>query len=49
MKKWNVTIKEFGNPHPISTCYYGDVNYLFVRDFFGCQEPDVEWYEIKEE
>lgn len=49
MRKWNVTIKEVGNPNPIHTSYYGDVDYIFVRDFYGCKEPDVEWYTIEEE
>lgn len=49
MATWNVTIKEVNRPTPITTCYVGDVDYNFVRDFFGCEEPDVEWYSIKKE
>lgn len=49
MTTWNVTIKEVNRPTPITTHYVGDVDYNFVRDFFGCEEPDVEWYSIKKE
>lgn len=49
MRKWKVTIKEVGNDKPITTHYVGNVDYIFVRDFFGCKESDVEWYEIEEE
>lgn len=49
MRKWKVTIKEVGNDKPITTYYAGNVDYKFVKDFFGCEESDVEWYEIEEE
>lgn len=49
MKKWKVTIKEVLNNEPIVTYHYGTLSYAEVRDFFGCKEPDVEWYKIEEE
>ena len=34
---------------PIVTYYTGDVDYNFVKEWFGCDQPDVEWYRIEEE
>lgn len=48
MRKWKVTIKEKLMDQPISTTYTGDVDYNFVKDFFGCEGADVEWYKIEE-
>lgn len=47
MRKWKVTIKEVNNPKPITTYYYGNVSYEFIVEWFGCTEPDVEWYTIE--
>ena len=49
MRKWIVTIKEVERPKLITTTYVGDVDREFVEEFFGCNEPDVEWYKIEEE
>lgn len=49
MKTWKVTIKEKLCERPIITLYTGDVDRDFVRDWFGCEQPDVEWYDIEEE
>lgn len=49
MKKFKVTIKEKFTDRPIITSYTGDVDIDFVVKFFGCKEPDVEWYNIEEE
>ena len=49
MKKWKVTIKEKMMDRPIETYYVGDVDREFVKKWFGCDQPDVEWYEIEEE
>lgn len=49
MKRWKVTIKEVGTIKPIVTYHHGYLNYNEVRDFFGCEEADVEWYNIEEE
>ena len=34
---------------PIVTTYTGDVDYELIKKFFGCDQPDVEWYNIEEE
>lgn len=47
MKTWKVTIKEVMMDRPIETTYTGDVDYQYVKQFFGCEEPDVEWYNIE--
>lgn len=49
MKRWKVTIKEAMIEKPIVTYYVGDVDYKFVKEWFGCDQPDVEWYRIEEE
>lgn len=49
MKKWKVTIKETMCEKPITTYYCGDVDYKFVKEWFGCDQPDVEWYHIEPE
>ena len=43
---YNVTIKEIGRELPINTSITTDRDLDFVRDFFGLEEPDVEWYTI---
>lgn len=48
MKTYNVTIKEVGNPNLLHPSYTGDVDRDFIIDFFGLNEPDVEWYKIEE-
>lgn len=47
MKTWKVTIKEKMMDRPIETTYTGDVDDQYVKQFFGCEEPDVEWYKIE--
>ena len=49
MKKWKVTIKEVMCEKPIVTHYVGDLDYAGVKKFYGCDQPDVEWYTIEEE
>jgi hypothetical protein len=48
MRTWKVTIKEKLMNRPIETTYTGDVDYEFVKKWFGCDQPDVEWYKIEE-
>ena len=48
MKTWEITIKEGGNPNLLHPSYTGDVDRDFIIEFFGLNEPDVEWYKIKE-
>jgi hypothetical protein len=47
MKHFKATIKERGG-HILHPEYYGDVTKEFLIDFWGCNEPDVVWYTIKE-
>lgn len=47
MKIWKVTIKEKLMDKPITTTYTGDVDYEFVKKWFGCDQSDVEWYNIE--
>jgi hypothetical protein len=48
MKTWKVTIKEVGREKPIETYHSGNRTYSEVKEFFGCNESDVEWYKIEE-
>lgn len=48
MKTYNVKIKEVGNDHIITTSYKGVADRQAVIDWFGLEEPDVEWYKIEE-
>lgn len=48
MKTWEITIKEAGNPNLLHPSYTGDVDRDFIIEFFGLNEPDVEWYKIEE-
>lgn len=48
MRKFRVKIWEVGKSTPIVTEYSGDVTQKEVEDFFGCNQPDVAKYEIKQ-
>ena len=49
MKKYKINYKEAGSER-IGTCYHsGDLSKDEVIEFFGLNEPDVEWFEIIEE
>lgn len=48
MKKFIIRIKEKGNYHIITTSHTGDRSRESVVNFFGLEDPDVEWYEIEE-
>lgn len=50
MKKYEATIKEKGNPSLLHPTYWGDdyVNEDFLIKFWGLEDEDVEWYEIRE-
>lgn len=43
-----IRIKEKNNAHIIETEYNGNVDEKFLIDFFGLNDDDVEWYEIKD-
>lgn len=47
MKIWKITIKEKLMDRPIVTRYVGDVDREYVEKFYGCDQPDVEWYNIE--
>ena len=47
-RKWKVTIKEVARELPIHTELYGPWELDEVRDHFGLEEPDVDWYTINE-
>lgn len=53
MVTWEATIKEHGNDHLLHPTYSvsdNEAKYVtnaFLVDFFGLNEPDVEWYRIK--
>lgn len=48
MKKYKISYKEAGKEH-VGTCYdIGERSRLEVIEFFGLEEPDVEWYKIEE-
>lgn len=46
-RTYEVTVKEVGHDHPVTTSYTGDVTSEFIIDFFGLTQPDVEWYKIR--
>lgn len=45
---WKVTIKEVGNSTPLVTKYYGTLDRQGIIDFYGLNNPDVEWYRIEQ-
>lgn len=49
MYKYNITIQEVDKEFPIHTSITTDKDLDFIRDFFGLEEPDVDWYTIDKE
>lgn len=47
-REWEITIKEVGRELPIHTKRNGYYDLDDIRDYFGLEEPDVEWYTINE-
>lgn len=47
-RKWKVTIKEVAMELPIHTEYHGHYDLNDVREHFGLEDPDVEWYKIED-
>ena len=45
---WKVTIKVLNESNPIVVYHGGNISYDKVKNWFGCEEPDVEWYKIEE-
>lgn len=48
IKTFEVTVKEKMMDNPIITSYTGRADKEDVIDFYGLNEPDVEWYRIVE-
>jgi hypothetical protein len=49
MTTYKVTIKEVNNNHVLHTSITTDQDLDYVRNHFGLEEPDVEWYIIDKE
>lgn len=49
MKTYNVRIKEYGNDHILTPSITTNKGYDYVVEWFGLNNPDVEWYEISVE
>lgn len=47
MRHFKATIKETSG-HILHPEYFGDVDKEFLINFWGCNDPDVEWYIIEE-
>lgn len=47
MKKYRITYKEVGKPKPDTTYYTGNKTEAQVIEFFGLDEPEVEWYKVE--
>lgn len=50
MKKrhWKIRLKERGADHVLTPEYIGYHDREEVIEFFGLENPEVEWYEIEE-
>ena len=48
MRHWKVQIKECGNNHILTPELVGDYDEQYCIEFFGLDEPDVEWYKLEE-
>lgn len=46
-RRFEITIKEVSREQTIKTAYIGDATHQYLVDFFGLNEPDVEWYGIE--
>ena len=47
MKKYRITYKEVGKPKPSTTYHTGNKTEAQVIEFFGLDEPEVEWYKVE--
>lgn len=50
MKKrhWKVRLKERASEHILTPEHIGYLSREQVIEFFGLEEPDIEWYDIEE-
>ncbi len=46
-KHYEITTQEVGREKPIMTSFIGDRDRKYIIDFFGLEQPDVEWYKIE--
>lgn len=47
-RHWKVTIKEKAMGYPITSELHGVYDEKDVKDHYGLDEDDVEWYKIEE-
>lgn len=47
-KHYKITIKEIGVNKPVETEYSGFIDRKGLITFYGLNNPDVEWFDIKE-
>ena len=45
---WSIKIKEVGKDDILETEYLGNIDRDGLIEFYGLNNDDVEWYEIKE-
>lgn len=48
MRKWKVEYIETGRKGTRSTTHTGNLSKEEVIEFFGLNEPDIEWYNVYE-
>ena len=46
MKVWKLQIKEKGKEHILTPELWSDRDKDYVIEFYGLNEPNVEWYKI---
>ena len=49
MKHYKVIIKETGNPYTLHTSITTEGDLDYVRNYFGLEDADVEWYAIEKQ
>lgn len=47
-KTFQATIKERGNDHLLTPTFSGYVDRQYMIQFWGLNEPDVEWYKLED-
>ncbi len=46
--RYKIIIKEYNNSKPLTSIYSGqEVSEQYLIDFYGLNNPDVEWYKIE--
>lgn len=49
MYTYKVVVKEIDNPYPLHTSITTTGDLAYVRNHFGLEDADVEWYTIDKE